>query len=166
MAVLAVALFLPISLAGLALLPVGVPGTFVVVGASALAGLLSGGELVGFELFLVFLGLAVLGEILDWTFSLVVGKKYGASAPGLVASFIGAIAGAIAGLPLPLIGNLIGAFLGAFAGAFIVELFLRKDAGQAMKSGLGVMFGKVFGSVFKVGIGTFMIVKVLINFFS
>lgn len=165
MAVLAIIIFLLIALGGLALLPLGIPGTFIVVAGSGLAGLLTGGELVSLSLFLVFLGLAVLGEVLDWLFSLIVGKKYGTSTPGLIASFVGAIAGAIAGLPLPVIGNLLGAFLGAFIGAFSVELFLRKDIGDAVKSGLSVMFGKVFGSVFKVGIGAFMIARVLINFF-
>lgn len=165
MDILGIILFVLISLAGLALLPVGIPGTFIVVAGSFLAGLLTGWELVSVSLFLVFLGLAVFGEVLDWLLSLALGKKYGTSTPGLIASFIGAIAGAVAGLPLPVVGNLIGAFVGAFAGAFLVELFLRKDVKDAVKSGLGVMFGKVFGSVFKVGIGAFMIVRVLINFF-
>ncbi len=164
MNVLAIILFLILSLAGLIVIPVGIPGTFIIVASSGLVGLLTGGEVVNLSLFFIFLGLAIFGEVGDYLFSVASGKRYGANKYSLLGSFIGAIVGSILGLPLPIIGNLIGAFLGAFAGAFITEFFLGRDLFQAMRSGIGVLLGKIFGSIIKVSIGVGMIVKVLVNF--
>lgn len=164
MNILAIVIFLVLSLLGLVLIPIGIPGTFFVVAASGFAGLITGWDLVSLQLFLIFLGLAILGEVGDWGFSLLSGKKYGASKESLAGSFVGAVIGSILGLPLPVIGNLIGAFVGAFVGAFLVEMILGQDVTQAMRSGVGVLFGKIFGSIVKVSIGMVMIVKVLMNF--
>ena len=164
MAILALVLFLTLSLTGLALIPLGIPGTFVVVGASGIAGLMTGWNLVGIKLFLIFLGLAILGEVSDYLFSVISGKSYGASGLSLVGSFVGGIVGAIMGLPLPLVGNLIGAFVGAFLGAFLVELFIGSEVSVALKSGIGVLLGRLFGSIFKVALGMAMIVKVMLDF--
>ena len=166
MIILAIVLFLIISLVGLILIPIGVPGTFLIVAGSGIAGLITGGKLVGGSLFLIFLGLAIFGEVGDYLFSVASGKKYGASKQSLVGSFIGAVLGSILGLPLPIIGNLTGAFAGAFAGAFITEFITGSDLSQAARSGLGVLFGKLFGSIVKAAIGMAMIVKVLINFIN
>ncbi len=163
MNILAVVLFLVLSLFGLALIPIGLPGTFVVVAASGLAGLLTGWNSVGLVLFLFFLGLAILGEVTDYLFSVISGKKFGASRASLGGSLVGAIVGSILGLPVPVVGNLEGAFLGAFAGAFLVEMIRGNEVTRAMKSGVGVLLGKVFGSIFKVSIAMGIIVKVTIS---
>ncbi|MBS3735581.1 MAG: DUF456 domain-containing protein [Candidatus Bipolaricaulota bacterium] len=164
MDILAIVIFLLLSLTGLLVIPAGIPGTFIVVAASGFTGLMTGWELVRPSLLLIFLGLAIFGEVGDYLFSIASGKKYGASKYSLVGSFIGAVAGSILGLPLPVIGNLLGAFLGAFVGAFITEFILGSDTLQATRSGMGVLFGKIFGSIVKVAIGMGMIVKVMINF--
>lgn len=165
MDILALVIFLVLSLIGLAVIPLGIPGTFIVVVASGSAGLLTGWQLVSLRLLLVFLGLAVLGEVSDALFSLLTGKKFGASGFSLLWSFIGGFVGAIIGFPLPLIGNLVGAFVGAFLGAFLAEILTGTNLTKAMKSGIGVFFGKLFGSILKVAIGIAMIFTVLINFF-
>lgn len=164
MNILAIVLFLLISIPGLMLIPIGIPGTFIVVAASGLTGIMTGWNVVSLSLFLIFLGLAIFGEVGDYLFSVASGKKYGASKYSLIGSFIGAIVGTILGLPLPVIGNLVGAFLGAFVGAFITEFILGSDLLQATRSGVGVLFGKIFGSIVKVAIGMGMIVKVMTNF--
>lgn len=164
MNILALVLFLILSLIGLAVIPVGLPGTFLIVGAAGIAGLITGGDVVGIYLFFIFLGLAIFGEVGDFLFSMASGKKYGASKWSLIGSFIGAVVGAILGLPVPIIGNLAGAFLGAFIAAFIIEFIMGRDLSQAMKSGMGVLFGKIFGSIVKVAIGMGIVVKVMINF--
>ncbi|MBS3787608.1 DUF456 domain-containing protein [Candidatus Bipolaricaulota bacterium] len=164
MDILAIVIFLVLSLVGLLVIPVGIPGTFIIVSASGLTGLMTGWDVVSISLFFIFLGLAILGELGDYLFSVASGKKYGANKYSLIGSFIGAIVGSILGLPLPVIGNLVGAFLGAFAGAFIMEFILGNDLLQATRSGVGVLFGKIFGSIVKVAIGMGMIVKVIVDF--
>lgn len=164
MHLLSLVLFLAISLVGLLLIPIGVPGTFIVVAASGLVGIMTGWEVVNLSLFLIFLGLAVFGEVGDYLFSIASGKKYGATKQSLAGSFVGAIVGSILGLPLPLIGNLLGAFLGAFVGAFFIEFVMGSDLSQALKSGVGVLFGKLFGSIVKVVIGIGIVTKVIMNF--
>lgn len=165
MDILALVIFLVLSLIGLAVIPLGIPGTFIVVVASGSVGLLTGWQLVSLRLLLIFLGLAVLGEVSDALFSLLTGKKFGASGFSLFWSFVGGFVGAIIGFPLPLIGSLVGAFVGAFLGAFLAELLTGTNLSEAMKSGIGVVFGKLFGSILKVAIGMVMIFTVLIHFF-
>ncbi|MFB6290472.1 MAG: DUF456 family protein [Candidatus Bipolaricaulia bacterium] len=164
MNVLALIIFLLLSLVGLVIIPIGIPGTFLIVIASGIAGLITGWEVVSINLFFIFLGLAIFGEVGDYLFSVVSGKKYGASKFGLIGSFIGAVIGSIVGLPLPIIGNLIGAFAGAFAGAFITEFMMGSDPYRAIRSGIGVLFGRLFGSIVKVAIGMGIIVKVMVGF--
>lgn len=164
MDILAIVAFLLLSIIGLLVIPAGIPGTFIIVGASGLTGLMTGWDVVSLSLIFIFLGLAIFGEVGDYLFSVASGKRYGASKYSLIGSFIGAVVGSILGLPLPVIGNLLGAFLGAFVGAFVTEFILGNDLLQATRSGVGVLFGKIFGSIVKVAIGMGMIVKVMINF--
>lgn len=165
MIILSLGLFLVIGLFGLILIPLGLPGTFVIVAGAALAGLVSGWKIISLVWVLSFLGLAIGGELLDFVISAVGVKSFGASGQSMTGAFLGSILGAIVGLPLPLIGNVIGAFVGGFLGALVVELMVTENLRRALKGGFGAFLGKVFGSLVKVAIGTMMLVKVIINTF-
>ncbi|MBS3812695.1 DUF456 domain-containing protein [Candidatus Bipolaricaulota bacterium] len=162
---LGIVTFLLFGLAGLAMIPLGLPGTFIIVAGSGLAGLITAWELISVSWVFIFLGFAALGEILDLGVSALGVKSLGASGKSMTGALIGSIAGAIVGTPVPVVGNVIGAFVGGFLGALLVEMAVSEDIGQALKSGLGAFLGKVFGSLLKVTIGSMMIVKVLMNAF-
>ena len=109
---------------------VGLPGNWLIVVLSLLW-MLFGPE--SYETtwltIAILIGLAALGEAIEFGTSVVGTKKMGGSGRGatlsVVGSVIGGIAGAILGLPIPiplvgsLVGSLLFASLGAFIGAFI-----------------------------------------------
>ena len=64
---------------------------------------------MGILFFALLLGLAVLGEVVEYVTQGWGSKKYGSSTSGMWAGLIGAMVGALAGLPL-LLG--LGAFIG------------------------------------------------------
>ncbi len=163
MLALGLVVFFLFSLAGLMMIPLGLPGTFVVVAGSGLAGLMTGWEVISVPWVFLFLGLAVLGELLDLGVSALGVKSLGASGKSMTGALVGSIVGAIVGTPLPVVGNVAGAFVGGFLGALLVELAITEDIRQALKSGFGAFLGKVFGSLLKVAIGVMMIVKVTID---
>lgn len=106
------------------------------------------------------LGVALLGELLEWVASLL-GLRFGG---GTRRGFWGALLGGFAGLfvcaPLfafvPFLGPLFGALLGTFLGAWFGELSHPKHrergapAGAALRPALWATVGRVLGTTGKV----------------
>lgn len=84
----------------------------------------------------VFGGLLALITILSYVAPIWGARFSGASSRGLWGATLGAVVGLIFFPPL-------GLFLGAFLGAVIGELSTGKDAGSALKAGIGTLFGSV-----------------------
>src|SRR2546428_14140699 len=62
------------------------------------------------------LGLAFLGEIVEWWLGFRLTRTFGGSRRSAWGALVGGIVGAVLGVPLPIVGSVIGAFLGSFAG--------------------------------------------------
>ena len=102
----------------------------------------------------ILIGLAALGEAIEFGTSVVGTKKMGGSGRGatlsVVGSVIGGIAGAILGLPIPiplvgsLVGSLLFASLGAFIGAFIGEKWIGKSNPDSVKISTAAFLGRLF----------------------
>jgi uncharacterized protein YqgC (DUF456 family) len=107
-------LFVIAMLIAIILVPLGIPGTFIMVAlAVAVDYFLSAG--IGWIAITIALGLAVIAEVLEWTLSASFTRKYGGS-------------------PRAAWGALIGGFAGALVGATVVPLRLalkRLDALEA-----------------------------------
>ncbi len=149
-------------LLGILLIPLGLSGNFVILGFLALYDLVHGFQAFGFYL-LFFLGLAIVGEIVEALLGSVMARRYGAGRSGMVGAFLGGILGAIVGSPfLVPLGTLIGSFIGAFLLAFGMEWFARRrdEAGvrNGLKAGWGAFVGKFLAMGFKVAIGVGMVV--------
>ena len=146
-----------VMFAGVLIIPIGIPGQFVVVAAAGVLAL-AGGGIISWWVVLALLALAVLAEVLEGTAGFVgAGKAKGSfwSALGAVA---GGLVGAILGsFVLPIIGSLIGAFVGTFGGAFTVEYSRTRDARPSGHVARGALIGRVVGSLIKVFVGIAMI---------
>ena len=113
---------------------------------------------MGFLFFALLVGLAVLGEVIEYVTQGWGSKKYGSSTSGMWAGLLGAMIGALAGLPFLLgIGALIGALVGAWGGCYLMERYHGKNDQEARQAAKGALVGRFLGIVIKCGIGGIML---------
>ena len=152
------ALYILISLAGLVSIIFGLPGTFIILGASVLYGWYGGFSEITVRVIIILVVLALAGELIEFLLGILGSKKYESSNRAIVGSIIFGIIGAVMGAPFFFgIGAVIGAFAGAFAGAILMELSQGKKMDEAIKSGWGAFLGRVAGTISKGALGIAMI---------
>lgn len=152
------ALYILVSLAGLISLIFGLPGTFIILGASVLYGWYGGFSEITVRVIIILVVLALAGELIEFLLGILGSKKYESSNRAIVGSIIFGIIGAVMGAPFFFgIGAVIGAFAGAFAGAILMELSQGKKMDEAIKSGWGAFLGRVAGTISKGAVGIAMI---------
>ncbi len=159
-------LFHIVMLIGLVLIPIGLPGSWLILAAALIFGVATGFEDISGNVMLLLLGLAVLGEVVEFLLGVFVAKHYGASKFGLWGAFFGGIAGGIAGTGvLPIAGSVVGAMFGAFAGAFIMECLGELRSEQRMRAGFGALIGRVIATTMKLGIGLIMVFLIILRLY-
>ncbi len=152
------ALYILVSLAGLVSLAFGLPGTFIILGASVLYGWYGGFSEITVGVIIILVVLALAGELIEFLLGILGSKKYESSNRAIAGSIIFGIIGAVMGAPFFFgIGAVIGAFAGAFAGAILMELSQGKKMDEAIKSGWGAFLGRVAGTISKGAVGIAMI---------
>jgi uncharacterized protein YqgC (DUF456 family) len=151
-------LFLLVSLFSLLL---GIPGNWMILGASCLYGYLTGfQELTGRMLWVLAL-MTVAGEGVEYLMGIVGAKRFGSSNRGIVFSMVGGVVGAMVCAPLFFgFGAILGALGGAFLGAVLVEIATdgSDQWRKALRSGFGNFLGRIGGMITKLALGTGMIV--------
>ena len=153
---LAVVLF-----SSLLLVPLGLPGTWVMIAAAMAYSYLTGTELGLFTLIGIFL-LAVVGEIIEFTLAARYARKYGGSRRAGWGAIIGGIIGAIVGVPVPIIGSVIGAFAGAFLGALVAERTRGSSTGDSTRVATGALIGRAAAVAAKSAIGVAIAAWILV----
>ena len=115
----------------------------------------------------VALGLAVLGEVLEFVLGAAGSRRTGGSTRGAVLALAGSIVGGIVGtaLPVPLVGPLLGACFGAFVGALCGNLWTGRTLFQSFAAGQGAAIGRFWGTVAKLAIGALIVVMLTIAAF-
>ncbi|MDR1686120.1 MAG: DUF456 domain-containing protein [Desulfovibrio sp.] len=109
--------------------------------------------------FVSLIGLAVVGEVVEFFAQAWGTKKYGSTNTGMIGGIIGAIAGAILCAPFFLgLGALGGALAGAWCGCYLFEILRGRSAGEAAQAAKGALFGRFCGIFIKCGIGAAMLV--------
>ena len=137
------------TILGLVLVPLGLPGLWVMVAGVVGYGWLTDFRSVGVATIAVVLGLAFLGEILEWWLGFRLARAFGGSRR----SAWGALVGALMGVPVPIVGSVIGAFLGSFAGAALFEYSLSRAPGTAVRAGWGAVVGRATAAAAKIALG-------------
>ena len=126
----------------------------------------TGGPGIGWGSVGVLFGLAVLGEVLEFTAGAAGAAKQGASRRAIVLSLIGSFVLSLLGAILlggliPIVGALVGAVLGggggAWCGAYLGEMWKGRSAPERLAAGRGAVIGRVLGTVSKLLVGAVMI---------
>lgn len=151
------------QLVGLFLIPFGLPGLWLQVGALALFAWLTGFATVGAAAILWVLGLAFLAEVAEFLLGGRYARRYGGGRRAAWGAILGGIVGAVVGLPLPILGSVIGAFIGSFLGASLLELTTGRGATPALKAGWGAFLGRLVATGLKVGVGVSVAVVALLT---
>jgi uncharacterized protein YqgC (DUF456 family) len=134
------------------MIPFGLPGLWIMVGAALVYQLLVPGA-VSMTTVIGTALLALVAEVLEFTLAGRYARKYGGSRRAGWGAIIGSIGGAIIGVPIPIIGSIIGGFAGAFLGAFIAERSRGTELGGASRVATGALIGRVVAAAMKTGIG-------------
>ena len=141
-----------IMFVSLLMIPLGLPGTWVMIAAGVGYSLLVPNSVGIFALVGVTV-LAVIAEIFEFTLAGKYARKYGGSRRASWGAIIGGIVGAIVGFPVPIIGPIIGGFAGAFIGALVFEYSGGSGAHAATRVAWGALIGRVVAAALKVAIG-------------
>lgn len=148
---LAIPLF---GLLGLSLTLVGLPGTWLTLAGAALAEWATEERLFSTWTLVAAVGLACVGELLEFLAAAGGARRAGASRAGAVGALIGGVLGAVAGtflIPVPLVGTIAGGALGAFALSALAERGEGRPLAEALDVGGGAARGHALGLLGKLG---------------
>ncbi len=154
------------SILGVGLTLITLPGTWFML-LVALVCKVWQDDLLSWTVLGIALGLAVLGEVLEFLSSAAGAKSAGGSKSGALGSVVGALVGALAGtvvLPIPIVGTIIGAVAGAGLGAAFAERGIAKRTwSESYKSGQGAAIGRAASIVIKGAIAGLMAVMFCVD---
>jgi uncharacterized protein YqgC (DUF456 family) len=139
--------------AGLLLVPLGLPGLWVMVLAIIGYAVLTGPQVISTTTIVVVLALALIGELIEAWAGYGLARRYGSSRRAAWGALVGGIVGAIVGVPVPLVGSVIGGFAGAFAGATLVQYLEAREARAAIGAGWAAVMGRAVAAAAKIGLG-------------
>jgi hypothetical protein len=162
---LAAALFALVGLVCLGLIPIGLPGLWLLIGIAALVQLMDAIPFTGaaplhfgWTILGVCIAIGVVAELVEAAAGAAGAKAGGATRRGMVGAFVGGIAGAILLtpiIPIPIVGTIAGGLIGSFAGAWIGEAQAehRRHPEEKMRAALGAAAGKLAGTFGKLAAG-------------
>lgn len=156
-----VILLLVAGLAGLVLIPFGLPGLWVIVLAILGYGWLTDFQTLTAWFLVLAIGLALAGELIEAWVGFSFARRYGGSSRAGWGALVGGLVGAVVGVPVPLIGSVIGGFVGAFAGAALFEYTRARHSETAARAGWGAVLGRAAAAAVKTALGIVMIVWAL-----
>lgn len=147
--------------AGVIVIPLGVPGEFLIVIAALIACILTGGQAISLGVVAVLLGIGIVAELTE----ALAGFLGARQARGNIWSSFGAIGGGILGaivgsFVLPVVGSILGALAGTFAGAYAVEYNRTRNFSTANQVATGALIGRILGGIAKIFCAILMIVIV------
>ena len=148
-----VLILVAILIVSLLMIPLGLPGTWVMIVAAVGFDYLVPGNRIGTAAVVGSGVLAVIGEWFEFTLGAKYARKYGGSRRAGWGAIIGGIVGAFAGIPIPILGSMIGAFAGSFIGALAFEYTRGNDASLATRVAWGALIGRVAAVAAKSAIG-------------
>jgi uncharacterized protein YqgC (DUF456 family) len=146
---------------GLMLVPLGLPGIWLIVGAVAVYNPITGTNAVSTGTIVGILVLATIAEVIEFTLAARYTRKYGGSRRAGWGAILGGMIGAVVGVPIPVIGSVIGAFVGSFAGALVAEWSRGTQTGPATRVATGALLGRVAATAAKIALGFVMAVWAL-----
>ncbi len=162
-----IALLYVALLAGMLMIPLGLPGTWLMAIAAwafAFFGDLNPG---GSEMTacLIVGALVLCGELIELAVRILGSKMAKVPTGAIVAAIVGGLFGAIIGVPVFLIGSLIGLLIGVFLGAFIYALFIERRVSAAIWMAVATTTSQVVALFAKTCVGLAIIIYLTIILF-
>ena len=158
--------FTLLSLVFLIAVPLGLPGTWLMLGLAVLVEFYDGSLLqeadpitFGWGLLGLCAAIAVGGEVLEAGAGAAGTRLGGGSRRGMVGAMGGGIVGAIvftALLPIPVVGTLVGALVGTFVGAFVGEASSehQRHRDENLRAAFAAALGRLAGTLGKTALAT------------
>ena len=144
-----------ILIASIFLIPLGLPGLWIMVGVLAVAAIY---KVVGLGTLLLVLVIAGVAELIEFAIVSKLTTRYGGSRKAFWGALAGGVIGVIVGVPIPIIGSIIAGFIGSFVGAAAVTYLETKSASGAGRVGWGVVLGRVLAAAVKTAAGVTIVV--------
>ncbi len=157
--------FVLILLGGLAIVPLGFPGTWVVVAGSILYALVADFDTQDWKVILITVIFAISGEIAEYLSTVLGAKRENVPTNVLIASMIGGLVGGIIGVPIFLIGSLLGLLLGTYLGALLFSLFKVREVPVALSMATSALFSRAIALFAKTAITLAAVVYLLFKVF-
>ncbi|HYW51824.1 MAG TPA: DUF456 domain-containing protein [Gemmatimonadaceae bacterium] len=142
-------LLLAAVIGGLVMIPLGLPGIWLMVLAGLVHSVAVTPPTIGTVTLVTVFVIAALAEWLEFSVSRKYTLKYGGSSRAAWGAILGGIAGAMVGIPIPVIGSVIGAFVGSFAGALVGEYSVARDGQRATQAAKGAIIGRAVATALK-----------------
>ncbi len=150
---------------------VGFPGNWLIAGFAALFAWLvplNAAHGLSWTAVAVLIGLALLGEVVEFAAGAAGAAKQGAGKRSVALAMLGAFAGSILGIAIgapilvigPFIMALLGGAAGAFFGAYLGEAWKGRPHDARIAVGRGAFTGRIWGTVAKLAVGATMLVIV------
>lgn len=147
----------------------GLPGAWLMIlGALALEWWTPETMVFDWPVLTAAVGLAALGEILEFTLGAAGSRQAGGSKRAAALAIVGGIVGAILGtaIPVPILGTLAGACIGAFAGSLLGDLWAGRTMFHSVRAGKGAAVGRLWGTVAKMVVGGAVVVLLAVAAFA
>jgi uncharacterized protein YqgC (DUF456 family) len=140
----------------------GLGGNFVLVGLALIHALVTGFDPIGPVLLGVVLGLALLGELVEFVLGNFYVLRKGAGKEGTIGGFVGGLLGAVLGNGvLPIAGAVLGSFVGAFAGCVLGEYWRQRRLDDSVRVGGHAFIGRILAIVVKHALGLIIVFLIL-----
>lgn len=152
---LLVGLGVAVMLAGLLMVPLGLPGNWLmllVVAAGAVA------DRVGLLTLGILVGVVIVAELAEFLLVRAASGRYGGSSAAFWGAVAGGLIGAIVGAPVPLVGSLVAGVAGTFVGAAAVSLWRTRRPGEAARVAWGAVLGRAVSAAVKTAAGVAVLV--------
>ena len=140
----------------------GLGGSFIVLGLAVVHALVTGFDPLTWQWLLVLLGLALLGELVEFVIGTFYVAQKGATKWGVFAAFVGGLLGALLGNGMvPVIGAVVGSFGGAFGGAVLGEYYQNQKLEPSLRVGGHAFLGRIMAMLVKHGLALVMVFLIL-----
>lgn len=136
-------------LASVALIPLGLPGLWLIVLVTL--GLTLAGH-VGWGIGIAVAIAAAVAEVLELLVLGRFGRAYGGSRRAFWGAVLGGLLGLFVGVPVPVIGSIVTAFVGTFLGAGLVTWMETRSLQRSARVGWGVLLARTVAVGLKVGV--------------
>lgn len=141
----------------LALIPLGLPGLWLIVVITMTLALLGS---LSWTFGLIVAGVALVAEVAELAVLKKCGDAYGGSRKAFWGAVLGGMVGLFVGVPVPIIGPMITAFLGTFVGAGLVTYFETLSLRVSVKVGWSMLFARTAAVALKIAVSAAIIAAV------